>query len=328
MLTAIIPVDLKRRPNDIIKKSIFMSKMVQERNIKIVFGHNNRFTKYDYKIVKELQKYNNVKINSLTNRSDSINPSLLRNFAFDFVDTEYIILLDVDIYPDFELFEKYKNKIKENINPFYVIPCLYLTKYGSESLKKNRSIDSIKNKYFGFSRKEFLHLANPSSITILQSNAFKKINGFDESFNGHGYEDFDFLVRLYLHYVMLEKPIDFLLDVPSRSPLFVTGFRKYLGRHCLDILLDKDIAFHLYHEKDNNDAYYTKRKDNYNIFVKKHKHNISTKKYIDETLITLFISRCYERGLKIQDYSVYFENKPGHIDRFDTLKKRIKFLLH
>ncbi|MED9565385.1 glycosyltransferase [Escherichia coli] len=155
MLTAIIPVDLKRRPNDIIKKSIFMSKMAQERNIKIVFGHNNRFTKYDYKIVKELQKYNNVKINSLTNRSDSINPSLLRNFAFDFVDTEYIILLDVDIYPDFELFEKYKNKIKENINPFYVIPCLYLTKYGSESLKKIALLIQLKINILGFPGRSF-----------------------------------------------------------------------------------------------------------------------------------------------------------------------------
>lgn len=54
-----------------------------------------------------------------------------------------------------------------------------------------------------------MHLASPSSITILKSADYETLHGFDESFRGHGYEDFDFLVRLYNHYFIPKVKADF-----------------------------------------------------------------------------------------------------------------------
>lgn len=329
MLTAIIPIDLKRRSKDLIKKALALAKAAQNHKIKTIFGHNNRGTHHDLELIAGLKKYPYARINSANNVSENINSSLLRNLAFELVETDYVVLLDVDIYPDFELFIKYTDKIEKSVRPFYVLPCLYLTEYGTTLFKKKKvSVEEMKRKFFDFSRKEFLHLASPSSITILKSNDYRDIKGFDETYRGHGYEDFDFLVRLFELHDSLKKFNDFLLDKTARSPLFAVGFRRYLGEFCLEVLLEKDMAFHLYHEKDCRENYYLARQENYKKFIKEHSINVCEQDGDYSTLLVPFVSLCAKKGKNVHDYAIFFDNKPGHIDRFDTLKRRIKFLLN
>jgi predicted glycosyltransferase involved in capsule biosynthesis len=83
----------------------------------------------------------------------------------------------------------------------------------------------MKKKFFDFSRKEFLHLASPSSITILKSDDYRMIKGFDERFRGHGYEDFDFLIRLYELHGMLKN-------------LMISRLIKRRDRPCLRLALE------------------------------------------------------------------------------------------
>lgn len=327
MLTAIIPIDLKRRPIDLIDKAILLASKAQENNVKVIFGHNDRNSKYDKLLIKKINKLSSSTIISIECQSEDINTSKLRNIACKNVNTDFIMLLDVDIFPDFELFKKYLDRIIKNENYFYIIPCLYLTKYGTKLLiGKKESINSLKNKYFNFSRKEFLHMASPSSITIMKKHDYELAGGFDESFTGHGYEDFDFLIRLGSIYKSIDTPADFLLDKPSRSPLFAVGFRRYIGELCLDILLEKDMAFHLYHEKDNNEKYYQARLENYKKLANQYKGCLRNNEPLDPTLVTKFVSICIKKGLSIHDYSILFDNKPGHIDRYETFRKKMRFL--
>lgn len=329
MLTAIIPIDLKRRPKDLIQKAVSLANAAQERNIKSIFGHRNRNTKYDKKLIKELRAFPLVKVNSETKPSEQINAAALRNLAFKSVETDYIVLLDVDIYPDFNILTKYTNRLVKSEKEFYVLPCLYLTKHGTKILnKKAISLDDLKNRFFSFSRKEFLHLASPSSITVMKAKDYKSLNGFDESYCGHGYEDFDFLVRLYDLHQLINKSSDFLKDLSARSPLFSVGFRRYLGESCLEILLEKDMVFHLHHKKEQRENYYLARKENYKRFKKNHADKIGESNYPDETLLIPFVSLCAKKGIDVHNYAVLFDNKPGHIDRFDTFKRRIKFLFN
>lgn len=329
MLTAIIPIDLKRRPNDLIKKAVNLVEKANKKNIKIVFGHNNSNSKHDKKLINKIKEFPQVKICSTTFFNNEVNSSQLRNLAFEAVETEFIILLDVDIHPDFDLFIKYQERVSFGLKPFYILPCLYLTSYGSNLLtNKNISSHELKEKYFSFSRKEFLHLASPSSITVLRSSDYKKLNGFDNLYTGHGFEDFDFLVRLAELHNEIEKPSDFFNEMNSRSPLFFVGFRRYLGELCIDSLLEKDLAFHLYHSKDNNENYYRSRELNYTRFFKKNNKLENSKNHKDPTLLSTFINSCNEKKLDIADYSILFENKPGHIDRYDTLKRRLKFIFN
>lgn len=331
MLTAIVPLDLNRRPKDLIRKIKYLSNLAERNEFKVFFGHNDRGSKYDLYVKKFVEKFKFIKIKSKCFSGIDINAAQLRNLAFEFVTTEYIVLLDADIYLEISLLNHYKNKIARHEKPFYIIPCLYLTKYGTRKLTLGAvSAQELKENYFNFSRREFLHLASPSSIVILRSDAYRAIGGFCTRYHGHGYEDFDFLIKLAEHYSLLDVRSDFMDERYSRSPLFAVGFKRYLGELCLDVLLDKTMLLHLYHKKDSRDSYYVSRKSNYNIFLERclsinKKSNSNTTS--DSTLINKFVSLCNANGKNIHDYSIFFENKPGHIDRYDSLIKKIKFLL-
>ncbi len=326
MFTIIIPIDLTFRPGDIFDKAIFFAVKAGEEKIKLVFGLNDRETFWDEKFYRVLSSYKNVVVNKIVRNNSSVNSSLLRNVAFEKVMTKYVVIYDVDIYPDFSMLYKYVKLLSSNVRPFYILPCLYLSKYGSVRLLSGiENLSTLKEKYFSFSRKEFLHLASPSSLTIMKSNDFEAINGFDISYEGHGYEDFDFLLRLSKLYNIFDYCDDFYLDKVARSPLFAVGFRKYLGKLCIDCLLNKEFAFHLYHEKDS--SYHSSRLVNKNIFMEKHcviTENVD--QAYKDTLIVDFINECRNRDLNIHNFSILFENKPDHIDRYETFKKKLRFL--
>lgn len=331
MLTAIVPLDLNRRPKDLIRKVKYLSEVAERNNFFVIFGHNDRGSRYDSYVKKLIKKFSFIKIISKCFSGMDINAAKLRNLAFELVTTEYMVLLDADIYLEISLLNQYKNKIAKHEKPFYIIPCLYLTKYGTRKLTLGSvSAQELKDSYFNFSRREFLHLASPSSIVILRSDAYRAIGGFCTKYHGHGYEDFDFLIKLAEHYSLLDVRTDFSDEQYSRSPLFAVGFRRYLGELCLDVLLDKTMLLHLYHKKDNRDSYYLSRKSNYNIFLERclSINQIDNSKMMsDSTLINKFVLLCNASGKNIHDYSIFFENKPGHIDRYDSLIKKIKFLL-
>ncbi|WP_037036115.1 galactosyltransferase-related protein [Rahnella sp. WP5] len=329
MLTIIIPIDLHYRASDIIKKCKLLLTNSEGKNVKFIFGHNNRNTKADKEFVKLFKNTSNSKLISAQFYSGEVNSSLLRNRAAAVVDTKYICLLDIDIWFDFVILEKYYKRLITNCEPFYIIPCLYLTKLGSDLLiKKKISSRKLIERYFSYSRKEFLHLASPSSITIMNIEDYNSLDGFDEKYSGHGYEDFDFLIRLLKKYNKLEYKNDFLSNNKARSPLFATGFRRYIGVFCLKLLLEKDIALHLHHEKAPILNYTHARKLNHELFSNKYSSYCTGKVDHDSSLITTFIKLCNENSYNLIDYSILFDNKPGHIDRFDTIKRRIRFLIN
>ncbi len=329
MLTAIVPVDLSQRALDIIHKSINMARAAELEKVRIVFGHNDRGDIYDKIFLRLITKFKSVSIVSEQFYDSGINTSILRNEAFTKVVTKNIVLLDIDIWPDFKLIKKYSDRVEAGYQPFYILPCLYLTKHGSKKLISRKcSVSELTEKFYKFSRKEFLHLASPSSVTILKSYDYKVINGFNTKFVGHGYEDFDFLVRISLHYKKIEAATDFMINKTAHSPLFTEGFRRYLGELCLEVLIEKEMVFHLYHDKPRGTKYYAARPDNFIIFVKQHEGLSISNIKKETTLLTQFIKICAEKEISIHEHSILFDNKPGHIDRFDTFKRRLRFLFN
>lgn len=331
VLTCIVPIDLRRRPKDIISRAFNLSMAAMKDDVNISFGLNYSNDRYENLFIKKMSTFPNVVIELVKSKKE-VNLSSLRNAAFTNVSTDDIVLLDVDIYPDFSLFIKeIKNRYYEN-NNFIIYPCLYLSKFGSKSLKNNKlSISDLLGRYFLFYRVYFLHLASPSSITLMKRSAYKEIGGFNEHYIGHGYEDFDFLIRLCKFYSILPEDTDSFIDKPSRSPLFAIGYRRFLGRLCFSKLLNKEILLHMYHDKHQceNDSYHEHKMNNFSLFKSEHyvffKNEVSG---VNDTLISEFINYVSENNCSIHDYSIYFENKPGHVDRLDTFKRRLRFLLN
>jgi predicted glycosyltransferase involved in capsule biosynthesis len=330
-LTAIVPIDLAYRPLDILQKAFRLAKACESNGLRIIFGHNDRSTIYD-KILKKIIEH--FALSTCTSRplsATDINSAALRNLAFEDVKTKYIILLDVDLHLDFDVVSRYYNRVHASIDPFAILPCLYLTKLGSNRLiRKKITIKKLKERYFNYSRKEFLHLASPSSVTILTSNDYATLNGFDIDFHGHGYEDFDFLVRLAALHKKITPSKNFFANIPHRAPLLSEGFRQSIGLLCLNALMNQDFIFHIYHSSPKRSNYHKNRASNFLRFREKHKEfEIQSDIVFSETeILANFIDACLLTNQKIQDYSIYLDNRPGHADRFDTFRRRMRFLLN
>jgi predicted glycosyltransferase involved in capsule biosynthesis len=328
-ITAIVPLDLMHRPLDIISKARQMAVAANRSNVKVIFAHNDRGLWVDKLFRLVIGRCEGAFAVSKPFYTGNVNAALLRNEAFKHVKDAYLTLLDVDIWPDFALIEKYRAKVESRERPFYMLPCLYLTKKGSSDLKRSKvNVKQLTQLFFNFSRKEFLHLASPSSVIIMRSKDYPLVGGFNEAFSGHGYEDFDFMMRLAEVHGSLHRAPDLLLDKTARSPLFARGFRRYLGESCFEALLEKDVAFHVFHEKVDVEGYQAARKKNYELFVSLHEEKAIGKVVGDPTLISLFAQMCADKNIDVSDYGILFDNKPGHVDRFDTFRRRLRFLLN
>ncbi|MEH6417547.1 MULTISPECIES: galactosyltransferase-related protein [Pseudomonas] len=326
-ISIIVPLDLSQRPLDILRKAMRMSEAAERNRVALIFALNDQNSAYDRRLKNASKDFKHVTLIADKHYAGAVNPALLRNRAYDAVDTKFLALLDVDIWPDFSPLEKYKCMIEDGSAPFYFLPCMYLTAKGSKDLCRGKTTPALlKDKYFSFSRKEFLHLANPSSVTIMKSEDYLKVGKFNESYNGHGFEDFDFMMRLAKHHRKLRPCKEMMLNKSARSPLFTSGFRRALGRLSLDALINKDFVFHLYHERPSVIAHKEKREENFSRFV--NTHDMDWGQETSKSLLEEFIEACRLSERSVDEYSALFENKPGHIDRFDTFKRRLRFLLN
>lgn len=326
MLSIIVPVDLDRRPNDLIRKLHLLITHKNANQLHFVIAHNHRGSWFDDQLVKILSCIKNVVLVSKPFYKGPINNSLLRNKAVLHADSFCLLLLDADLVPDQELFFKCAEQIKSGQREMIVLPCLYLSKYGSHLLtKKNETPAALFKRFLKFDRTPFLHIASPSSITFLTRENYWLIGGFDEAFTGHGYEDFDFMLRLGIKLGLIKHEIDMLEDVVCRSPLLASGFRKYLGRLSLPHFLSQEVIFHLHHGKNQRERYYKSRTINRELFISKNKHlSISTDVKSEMILIQDFFSLCSKKNLNPQDYSILFDNRPGHVDRPKSFYRTVK----
>jgi predicted glycosyltransferase involved in capsule biosynthesis len=332
--TIIVPIDIDARPYDIVKKALRLARFSVNTGCNLVFGYNDRNKLFDFIFKRLIMRFTNVQLATTSSASGVVNLSELRNIAVNIAKTEILILLDVDIWPDQAIFEKYVNIVRQETQPFSILPCIYLTENGTSNLiRAKTNPSSLFLRYLSYSRSEFLHIAIPSSITVVKKTDYLLVGGFDTSFVNHGYEDFDFLMRLGLHHGSIYPAHDILVKSDARSPLFSRGFKRYLGRLCIDPVFCGDVLFHLHHAKPSKGSYYDDRPSNLLLFLARHKQ---LELQLNEPSLALnkgylfedFVKACSDRGIELEKFSVLFDNKPGHIDRYNSFKKRLRFLLH
>ena len=305
-ITVITTLDLSQRPIQLILRLIRLKRNIKN-NAEVLIIHADRNNLYD-KIVKKIFKGDKGFI-SIEFKGETICNSLLRNIGSKNIKTEYLIFCDIDVFPDLILFNSlYKKAI---INGISVAPCLYLNKKGTRKFLKSGNIYKIINSYFMGDTTLIQHLAIPSSVICISIKLFNLLHGFDEKYIGHGYEDFDFLTKIYI-YKKFKLNTDFFIDRTYISPLFSIGFRAELGKLCIDNLIEKNIAIHLYHKKRRESIYYKLRAVNAKYYFQKnknlhllHKKNNNEYKY---PLLFYFFERCNKLNKDISQYSVLFNN--------------------
>lgn len=330
-LSILVPVDLLRRPADLLQKIIRTVHYPGMEQFEIVVAHNDRNTRHDHSLIQALSAAVHVTLVSRKFYGGPVNSAFLRNRAAEVASGSMVLLLDADIFPNPPLFMESAEKVCGGCEKVVMLPCLYLTKWASRQLERGRkSAEKLLAGYFAFERRYFNHLASPSSVLAFAKDDYWTIGGFDEAFNGHGYEDFDFMLRLALHHRLIPPAADLLTNETYRAPLLAEGFRKYLGRLSLQNILERKLVFHLFHPNDRYDQYFQSREKNAQRFVEKflplvsenHEAQLNQMLLIDE-----FYRWCRMKGVAAKDYFVLFDARPGHVDRLSSWKDRLRFLV-
>lgn len=271
-LSIVIPIDLHRRTRDIYNRIKNYVRIFSGSKIKIIFGCNSEPRPWINKVKNLIAPHANFEL-CLVN-ADASSLAKLRNTALDAVKTEFVLFLDIDIWPDLDIIHEAYKQVVNHPSQLGMFPCLYLSKNGSKKIEK-WSTSEFTNGYYNFRRDLIQHLAFPSSIVLTDMASVKYIKGFDEAYVGHGYEDFDFMLRLFQHKKLIEYTQDLLIDEPYLAPLMSTGLRALLAKPYLESLLSPFYFLHVFHAKNKEEDYYQRREINKNYFKTKFQSEIS-----------------------------------------------------
>jgi len=318
-LSIVIPLDFSRRSKELYLRAIYLAKTLTPTGLKLIYACNSSPAIWLNRLKKSLRATTGVYILSSPNSQNHL--SKLRNHALSQVTTPYVLFLDVDIVTNVEQIRQVFYAVQRSPVQLCMYPCLYLTAQGTRLLSKH-PIAAFKQYYYQFKREWILHLAFPSSIIICDSDAVKKIQGFDENYVGHGYEDFDFMLRLFKYKRLIQYQQQLCVDLPYRAPLMAVGFRALLSQAQLEQLLQPVYFLHAFHSKDQQEHYYQQRQHNQIFFQHKFQALIecSTQDIDSELwLLTQFFQLLQRQQQDSCDFAVLWAELPGHLFRKKTV---------
>ncbi|EPE5965725.1 MULTISPECIES: capsular polysaccharide export protein, LipB/KpsS family [Enterobacteriaceae] len=183
------------------------------------------------------------------------NASVARNIGLNNSNSDYVIFEDVDLLHSKDFYYRINEEIYNSILtdgwPFLVVPVVYLSELGSEYIING--MDSIKyskmiGEVFKPESEMVEHYAAASSLLVCNRKKAILIGGYDESFEGWGFEDSDFWVRLLMT-AQIDRPKDFFrLDTRNYSQQVNWRGWRSLFRIFADITANKGIySFHIWH---------------------------------------------------------------------------------
>ncbi|MFW1808251.1 glycosyltransferase [Acinetobacter ursingii] len=311
--TIVIPIDLNYRSLDIIKKIIVLKNKVKDEDFKVILSCNSN-PRLPIQILKKIiEKTTNICLINIGTEKGNL--SKLRNNGIKHTKTKYILFLDIDIYIDIPQIKNTFYVFQQASTDLCMYPCLYLSKQGTKKISK-LSIKQFRQAYYGFRRDLILHLAFPSSIILTDLKSVQAIEGFDEQFIGHGYEDFDFLLRLFHYKGLIQYQPSLLIDETYLAPMMATGFRAILAESQLEQLLLEEYFLHMYHKKDKKSLFHQQRKINQERFKMKLKQKLEIdNKEIDTTppyLLKAFFQLLARHQLNRPEYATLWAEIHGY----------------
>ncbi|WP_165525580.1 galactosyltransferase-related protein [Psychrobacter pygoscelis] len=180
-----------------------------------------------------------------------------RNIAILNSQADYLIFEDIDLISHHNFYiwinQQIQSMIIERHYPLLVVPVVYLSQIYSKILYQPLSssiYDNIVSEIFDPSSKMVDFFAAASSHIICSRETSKFIGGFDEIFEGWGFEDSDFELR-FLNHSNVTKPRDFFKydSRPYSEQIQWSGW-KVLFRVFSDVLAYKGVySFHIWHPK-------------------------------------------------------------------------------
>ncbi len=189
------------------------------------------------------------KSNSLWNASKARNIGILKSKS------DYLIFEDLDLRHSSNFYERINSEIEVLLEskewPFLVIPVTYLSEEGSslfrEEFDYKKESFLVNESYKGSSDFVEFHAAASSFLVCKRSTSIL-VGGYDQAFEGWGFEDSDFWLRLLIN-TDFEKPRDFFFLDTRNYSLQVNwlGWRS-LFRIFADLMANRGLrSFHIWH---------------------------------------------------------------------------------
>jgi predicted glycosyltransferase involved in capsule biosynthesis len=313
----IIPLDLSRRPSSLFARIVKLAHATATAGLRLIIGHANRGSVYDGRLGQMMREHPHVAVVEQRDVGRLTNLALLRNLAANEAEEGVLIFLDADIDPNTSLFNNLAAQVISGA-PLAMAPCLYLSQEGTQALASGFRLDAILQSALNFSPSYVTHWALPSSVMAIHRSDFRSIDGFFEGYHGHGYEDFDFITRLALAKQLIKPSPYFLMDRTYRAPFLSEGFRGELGVLCLANLLLGNVAAHLFHERDNHDAYYIQRTANAELFQQRAatllgKCTMRAPLNPFPTMVAAFYEECQRQSVDPSRFHALFDARPRHL---------------
>lgn len=271
-LSIIIPFGTNKERPFIEERVIKKANELKHSDIEVIFVEG--YSSYSKLNIQKIIENNGHKYIKNTKQTE-YSSGECRNIGVQYASSQVITFLDVDCY----ISEKTLSKIFEiieikdiatNPNMFFVLPCAYLTENGTNYLNncEKKRWDTIVQ-YDIISKKnnivKFLSLC--SSTIVMNKHKFLELGGNDLSFEGHGYEDFDFYYRLF----KASAKIDVMpenIEYDSRSWNFINykGFRAMMSVPGYEAAFYGIYMYHFWHPEPNNNGYLDNIEKNHQKF--------------------------------------------------------------
>ena len=227
----------------------------------------------------------------------TFSPAIARNASLEYVKTPLIFFNDIDCFWTSDFFSKLAHAANiEQLDQYWDrmlnMPVYHLTddstKYitGEDDDQELKASDislrmeQIAHRALASWRRQHVDFVAPySNVFLIRKDYFEYIGGYNETFRGHGSEDFEFLIRYALISKHLPLPAQFDKDFygPMRDAYY-TDLKEYKGYRRLFEVLSAPAELlglkvvHLHHDKptvsdwvSNNDW----KRSNFNIELDK-----------------------------------------------------------
>lgn len=312
-------VDFSQRPDQLLHRLFALYEALKGTEFSLTIGHADRGASVDIMLKMRFGQdlLENTRLVSISPEGAPIELARLRNAAVELVSEDVVLILDVDIYPDLRMFRSLVAKI-EPAHRISIAPCIYLSPSGTKIIAREGGVEEIIESALCFSPELVLHWALPSSVMAFVRKDYWAVGGFFEGFLGHGYEDFDFMLRLAVYTKMVTPSPKMLRDETYRAPMLSTGFRADLAALCVPNLLEGCIAFHQFHKKYPNSSYQKRRLFNSKIFQNRvfqlirNNENLSSIDPVPD-LIKVFFAECERRGIDPTRFYALFDARPRYL---------------
>jgi len=228
---------------------------------------------------------------------ETFSPAIARNAAVNHVKTPLIFFNDIDCFWTSDFFSKLAHAANiEQLDQYWDrmlnMPVYHLTEDATKEIVQDYTSEPEANSQMSLRMEQTAHkslaswrrqhvdfVAPYSNVFLIRKDYFEHLGGYNETFRGHGSEDFEFLIRYALISKYLPTPAH--MDKDFYGPLrdaYYTDLKEYKGYRRLFEVLSAPAellglkVLHLHHDKPVVSDWVSKndwKRSNFNIELEK-----------------------------------------------------------